>query len=1208
MNSVSRYAVILIVQFCMLSITSAWIINYTDCPSDMQVYPRDLDTDTAIVPVRGTVSDGTPDAIVLRVYRDHVLFSATTQALVFAENTAPFSFESVIAAEKHNYDLEIIILEGADETSSMTVSNVVAGDVFIIQGQSNADSALYNGSASENEEPFLRTFGMNSANGTVTATNLSWAVAKGDGSREVEAGVGQWGLRMGRLLSDAQGIPVAILNGAHDGQPIRFFQRNDTDPDDLDTNYGRLLYRAGRAGITNRVRAVLWYQGESDWGDGKTHEEGFLSLCDDWRHDYPGLEQIYIHQIRVGCGVEKNDVDLRNRQRCFPDRFPYISVMSTTGINGHNGCHYSYENGYKVVGNHIAALLNVDLYGSTNVLNTTAPNIKYMYFSTPACDEITIRVRKPEDPLIFDAAAVNDFILPGSSATVLSGSISTNNEIVLSLSGNASDAEGLAYTGHMLGGAWVTNAAGVGLLTFFYPFAHSTPEPPSMPQNLASSVMNSDRLTLSWDPTSNASSYLIRRDGVDLAVVSSPQYIDSGLDPDTTYQYEIAALNIFGLSSFASETFATLPAPVVVPAVPKGLSGTVLSASGVNLTWDPVTNASVYRVRRNGAVIGTTSEASFTDSAVVPKVDWSYEVRAENQIGNSEYSSPFQINTETGWFFRDDFECNTTVSTNAWPDATDDYDPDCAIVGTWYADESSPTDIQVSSHNGGFLPAAAHSGSNYLIGGYHYETYTNWEHGGLPVANLSSGTDQARIDFWVWGWDGMYSQIVGKELPYAYGEDVFSMILAGAGEVRWNGSAVSATWIPGAWNHVVIDLDLVAGTGAVTINTQSPETLSAFAVPSLGSIRFRGDTTVCYDDIQVSPLPAPPVLEEGVLFQDAFDDNTSANSAAFPGVGDFDPDAPAVGFWSLQELIDEGVQVSGYTGGSQPFAAHSGSNYLVAGYHHSYFGDFGHKGLATANFVSSTNAAVVDFWVWCHDDQVGQVAGGGSEGTVFDLFLYGKYGGEVRFNGGVGLITLNAVLVADSWNHIIIALDLVKDTAEITINEQAAETLSVVTAETIGNLFFRDEHTGYYDDIQVTTIQNPVTGYTTWTELYPALGASTNYADDPDSDGMNNLLEYALGGIPVNSDAANVLPTYETGVEDGTTWLYYIYSRYLDAAIRKLSYSVVSGTNLVSSEMTNLTEEVGSSPIDTDYETVTNRISTDAETQQFMKLTIEINE
>ncbi|MDF7798614.1 hypothetical protein P4C99_04020 [Pontiellaceae bacterium B1224] len=54
----------------------------------------------------------------------------------------------------------------------------------------------------------------------------------------------------------------------------------------------------------------------------------------------------------------------------------------------------------------------------------------------------------------------------------------------------------------------------------------------------------------------------------------------------------------------------------------------------------------------------------------------------------------------------------------------------------------------------------------------------------------------------------------------------------------------------------------------------------------------------------------------------------------------------------------------------------------------------------------------------------------------------------------------------------------------------------------------------------------------------------------------------------------------------------------------ELAYRVGATTNLISSSITHVTEEAGSSPFDAKYEIVTNRVPTDVEAQQFMQLNV----
>ena len=146
------------------------------------------------------------------------------------------------------------------------------------------------------------------------------------------------------------------------------------------------------------------------------------------------------------------------------------------------------------------------------------------------------------------------------------------------------------------------------------------------------------------------------------------------------------------------------------------------------------------------------------------------------------------------------------------------------------------------------------------------------------------------------------------------------------------------------------------------------------------------------------------------------------------------------------------------------------------------------------------------------------------------------------------------------------------------------------------------------DDIRICELlpAEPSLYYDLWLELYPLLGAATNYVDDPDLDGMDNLLEYALGGNPKTPDAGDTLPTYDLVEEGGTNWLRYVYNRNVNAA--DLVYSVNSTPELESEPMTNATQWTGSSdPVD-GFKSVTNRIPTDGATARFIGLTVEITE
>ena len=500
-------AFVLLLSF---SVVQAQDVNFTALPQDRQLYPRNVATNRAAVTIEGEIATSGYDAMVLRVYRDNALETTTTKSLNYSGGSASFLFTPEIEAELKNYDFEVYAKQGNNEQLIKRVTDVVAGDVFLIQGQSNAVARKRDGSdsANPNQSPFLRSYGTRSKDDSEalekqqTENDQKWYQAEGD--NEVGSGaVGQWGLRLGRLLVDTYNIPVAIINGARGAMPISYFQRNDSNPDDLRTNYGRLLFRAKKAGVEDDVRAILWYQGESGEANLRDYEDDFDALYNDWKSDYSSIEKVYTHQIRRSrrdkCGSipEEEKLLLRDLQRRIPDSYSDVEVMSTTGVNRYDECHFLYQDGYKVIADNIFGQVARDLYGSSNTQNIDPPNVQSAFFSNTDKTEITLRMQDPNDGLIWESEAEEDFVLLNTSAKVTSGSVS-GNSIVLTLSGDASGATAIRYIGHInMGGPWVTNTQGVGLLAFSVAIEVNDPLPVELIAFEA--IVNGSDVLLQWE-------------------------------------------------------------------------------------------------------------------------------------------------------------------------------------------------------------------------------------------------------------------------------------------------------------------------------------------------------------------------------------------------------------------------------------------------------------------------------------------------------------------------------------------------------------------------------------------------------------------------------------------------------------------------------------------------------------------------------------
>ncbi len=143
-----------------------------------------------------------------------------------------------------------------------------------------------------------------------------------------------------------------------------------------------------------------------------------------------------------------------------------------------------------------------------------------------------------------------------------------------------------------------------------------------------------------------------------------------------------------------------------------------------------------------------------------------------------------------------------------------------------------------------------------------------------------------------------------------------------------------------------------------------------------------------------------------------------------------------------------------------------------------------------------------------------------------------------------------------------------------------------------------DEGTGDSDGDGLLDIEDPATPYQAWAFSHAVSGSET---DDDDQDSLPNLSEYALGGNPANPADRGHVPTLATR----TSWLDYVHAK-RSAPNSGITYTVEVADDLVAPDWTtNGVGIVGTGVLDAEFETVTNRISTETKTEQFIRLIIK---
>jgi fibronectin type 3 domain-containing protein len=181
--------------------------------------------------------------------------------------------------------------------------------------------------------------------------------------------------------------------------------------------------------------------------------------------------------------------------------------------------------------------------------------------------------------------------------------------------------------------------------------------PPSSPTNVVAKTESPTQINLSWSASTDNSGvikeYEVYRNGALVRVITSPttNSFESGLTPDTSYQYYVRARDQAGNVSPSSAT-ATAKTPSIdntAPSQPTALTATSITYNSVGLAWQASSDdASIvsYRIytgvtgkRARPVLIGTATNTSFNVTGLKRGTNYSYWVTAVDSSGNESLPS-----------------------------------------------------------------------------------------------------------------------------------------------------------------------------------------------------------------------------------------------------------------------------------------------------------------------------------------------------------------------------------------------------------------------------------------------------------------------------------------------------------------------------------------------------------------------------------------
>ena len=540
-----------------------WVV-FDQLPKNYQLYAR-ADDNTAQVPITGRSSDFKNwNYMSVITYRNGQPISYhRSNFKPLNAGQASFEMYPTIKAEKADYSFDVYCCNATDSIPMAQCKDVVAGDIYVIYGQSNANAIL----GSPVSDKYIRTF---SRTPSITNVGVSDADTSWINAAWTVSPVGYWGLELQNLILQKYGIPTCVINGAFPGtslDELTYFQGQPSN------YYNHLKLRVSKS-HASRIRAFFFYQGENDaFIHTANYPELFDKLQKLWQKDYyPIVDEFIVMQMDVPFLVSNTASAIRELQRKVPSLYEKMNSFATVGQPGYDGVHYNSQ-GYSTLANRLLRYLAPKHYKSTDTQGLRAPDIQKVYYKDETASELVLQfdqpVLWPTDSLIgfYTLSLKNFFYINGNESNVLpiTSASAQENQIHLKLSRPVALSSLTYLPSHSQNlpispfiGPYIKNSRGLAAFTFHqFPVGNALATP-----TLEARIQNGV-VRLSWPAVDGAQAYRIERRLTHSATfeyltsVDQTQFRDLTVEAQQSYTYRVKAISTYSESAYSQADVQT---------------------------------------------------------------------------------------------------------------------------------------------------------------------------------------------------------------------------------------------------------------------------------------------------------------------------------------------------------------------------------------------------------------------------------------------------------------------------------------------------------------------------------------------------------------------------------------------------------------------------------------------------------------------------